>query len=138
MQEPVQGGTTFMFQVNGRSIFAKGAHLSLRLGGAEPRVLWCRITQLADIAAFRQAIRNGLLAGANVIPVNVFHSKRTPEAMQALIQSALDNNANMLRLWGGVSACIRLVACALCSTNGQGVAHQIQPQDNVKGLYVPL
>ena len=42
-----------------------------------------------------------IVTGANVIPVDILHSKRTPEALRVLVQSALDINANMLRLWGG-------------------------------------
>ena len=38
-----------------------------------------------------------------MIPVDIFHSKRTPEALAALLQSALDIHANMLRLWGGAT-----------------------------------
>ena len=36
-----------------------------------------------------------------MIPADIFHSRRTPERMQALVQSAIDVHANMLRLWGG-------------------------------------
>ena len=58
----------------------------------------------ATVKLFRQewALTAACCAGANVIPVSIFHSKRV-EALPALIQSALDIHANMLRLWGGAA-----------------------------------
>jgi beta-mannosidase len=35
------------------------------------------------------------------VPVDIFHSKETPAALRAMVQSAVDANMNMLRVWGG-------------------------------------
>jgi len=43
----------------------------------------------------------GRAAGANAVPVDIFHSKETPAALRAMVQSAVDANMNMLRVWGG-------------------------------------
>lgn len=40
-------------------------------------------------------------AGANAIPVDIFHSKSNAAAMQQLVDNALDANMNMVRIWGG-------------------------------------
>jgi beta-mannosidase len=40
-------------------------------------------------------------AGANAIPVNIFHSQATPAAMMELVTNAVEANMNMLRIWGG-------------------------------------
>jgi beta-galactosidase/beta-glucuronidase len=42
-----------------------------------------------------------LRAGANAVPVDIFHSRMTPEAVRELVASAADANMNMIRVWGG-------------------------------------
>lgn len=39
--------------------------------------------------------------GANWIPADALHGRITPEATRDLLQSALDANMNMIRIWGG-------------------------------------
>ncbi|EIE20788.1 glycoside hydrolase [Coccomyxa subellipsoidea C-169] len=39
--------------------------------------------------------------GANAIPVDIFHSKSTAAAMRQLVDTAVDANMNMIRIWGG-------------------------------------
>ena len=39
--------------------------------------------------------------GANWIPADALHGRITPEAVRGLLQSAVDANMNMLRVWGG-------------------------------------
>lgn len=41
------------------------------------------------------------LAGANAVPVDIFHSKSTVSAVTGLVSAALDANMNMIRVWGG-------------------------------------
>jgi beta-mannosidase len=55
-------GTGFLFRVNGKDVFAKGA---------------------------------------NWIPADALASNITPEAVRGLLQSAVDANMNMIRVWGG-------------------------------------
>jgi beta-mannosidase len=57
-----EAGNRFLFRVNGREIFAKGA---------------------------------------NWIPADALFSKTSPEKTEALLQSAVDANMNMIRIWGG-------------------------------------
>ena len=40
-------------------------------------------------------------AGANAVPVDIFHSRMTPAAVRELVASAADANMNMIRVWGG-------------------------------------
>ena len=42
-----------------------------------------------------------MVAGANAIPVDIFHSKSTAAAMRQLVDNAVDANMNMIRVWGG-------------------------------------
>ncbi len=62
ISEPDEIGRSFLFTVNGRKIFAKGA---------------------------------------NWIPQDALGSNVTPEATRDLLQSAVDANMNMIRIWGG-------------------------------------
>ena len=39
--------------------------------------------------------------GANLIPLNFFQERVTPEFTENIIQSAVESNINMLRVWGG-------------------------------------
>jgi beta-mannosidase len=39
--------------------------------------------------------------GANWIPADALHGRITPEAVRDLLQSAVDANMNMIRIWGG-------------------------------------
>src|SRR4029078_6993660 len=41
------------------------------------------------------------MKGANWIPADSFVTRVTPERYRALLQSAVDANMNMLRVWGG-------------------------------------
>jgi beta-mannosidase len=41
------------------------------------------------------------MRGANYIPSDHFTTRVTPERYQKIIQTAVDNNMNMLRVWGG-------------------------------------
>ena len=40
-------------------------------------------------------------AGANAVPVDIFHSRATPTALRAMVATAVAANMNMLRVWGG-------------------------------------
>ena len=40
-------------------------------------------------------------AGANVIPLDIYHSTRTEQRMRSMIDDAVAVHMNMLRLWGG-------------------------------------
>ncbi|MFC3076060.1 beta-mannosidase [Shinella pollutisoli] len=59
----------------------------------------------ADEAGSRFALRvNGreiFCRGANWIPADALPSRITPEAVRDLLQSAVDANMNMIRVWGG-------------------------------------
>ena len=39
--------------------------------------------------------------GANWIPADALHGRITPDSVRALLQSAVDANMNMIRIWGG-------------------------------------
>ena len=41
------------------------------------------------------------VVGANAVPVDIFHSRQTPQAVRDLVASAADANMNMIRVWGG-------------------------------------
>lgn len=40
-------------------------------------------------------------AGANLIPLQIFHSQNSRAGYQQLLEDAVDANMNMLRIWGG-------------------------------------
>lgn len=40
-------------------------------------------------------------SGANVIPLDIFHSQSTPARLRGLVADAVAANMNMLRVWGG-------------------------------------
>lgn len=50
---------------------------------------------------FRVNGRDVFAKGANWIPADALASNITPEAVRALLQSAVDANMNMIRVWGG-------------------------------------
>lgn len=52
-------------------------------------------------AAWQRPDLAGAPAGANAIPVDIFHSKSTAAAMRQLVDTAVDANMNMIRIWGG-------------------------------------
>jgi beta-mannosidase len=51
--------------------------------------------------AFRVNGREIFCKGANWIPADALYSKTSPEKTGALLQSAVDANMNMIRIWGG-------------------------------------
>jgi beta-mannosidase len=51
--------------------------------------------------AFRINGREVFMRGANWIPADALPSRATPETVEDLLDSALDANMNMLRVWGG-------------------------------------
>jgi len=50
---------------------------------------------------FRVNGRDTFARGANWIPADALHGRITPEATRDLLQSAIDANMNMIRIWGG-------------------------------------
>lgn len=42
-----------------------------------------------------------VVAGANMIPMDIFHSRPTAADVQRLVAAAVSANMNMLRIWGG-------------------------------------
>ena len=44
---------------------------------------------------------NLFLAGANLIPLQIFHSQNSPAGYRRLLEDAVDANMNMIRIWGG-------------------------------------
>ena len=59
------------------------------------------MTWAALVHAWQQAEAADGPAGANAIPVDIFHSKSTAAAMRQLVDTAVDANMNMIRIWGG-------------------------------------
>ena len=51
--------------------------------------------------AFRVNGRELFMKGANWIPCSAFENEQTPERYRDLLQSAVDANMNMIRVWGG-------------------------------------
>ncbi|WP_204115218.1 glycoside hydrolase family 2 protein [Shimia biformata] len=51
--------------------------------------------------AFRVNGRDIFMRGANWIPADALPQRATPEATRDLLQSAVDANMNMIRVWGG-------------------------------------
>ena len=43
----------------------------------------------------------GFIAGANIIPMDVFRARVTPEQEMRMVRAAVGANMNMLRVWGG-------------------------------------
>ena len=41
------------------------------------------------------------LAGANLIPLQIFHSQNSAAEYRQLLEDAVEANMNMLRIWGG-------------------------------------
>ena len=42
-----------------------------------------------------------LLAGSNMIPLEIFHSENSEEKYRRLLEDAVTANMNMIRVWGG-------------------------------------
>ena len=62
------------------------------------------ITDADDIGnrfAFRVNGTEVFMRGANWIPADALPTRATPEAVRDLLQSAVDANMNMIRVWGG-------------------------------------
>ena len=83
--------------------------LSITIGSeTQTRAIGFRTVELitdADDVGNRFAFRvNGtevFMRGANWIPADALPTRATPEAVRDLLQSAVDANMNMIRVWGG-------------------------------------
>ena len=94
---PAGYGTQEMYDVEVR---LGGETKKFRIGLREVEL----ITDADDIGhrfAFRVNGREIFMRGANWIPADALPARGTPEVVDDLLQSAVDANMNMLRVWGG-------------------------------------
>ncbi len=72
----------------------------LRIGLREIELLTDK-DEIGQRFAFRINGREIFMRGANWIPADALPQRATPEAVADLLDSAIDANMNMLRIWGG-------------------------------------
>ncbi|MDE0983986.1 MAG: glycoside hydrolase family 2 protein [Yoonia sp.] len=82
------------------TVTAKGAHTTLRVGLRNVDLV---TTPDAAGLGFKFSVngRDVFAKGANWIPADALAGRITPAATRDLLQSAVDANMNMIRVWGG-------------------------------------
>ena len=82
------------------TVTAGGAHTTLRVGLRNVDLV---TTSDAAGLGFKFAVngRDIFAKGANWIPADALAGRITPEATRDMLQSAVDANMNMIRVWGG-------------------------------------
>ncbi|QBY01366.1 glycoside hydrolase family 2 protein [Rhodophyticola sp. CCM32] len=82
-------------------ILRVGAETRHKTIGLREVVLDTSEDEIGNRFAFRINGREVFMRGANWIPADALPQRGTPEAVRDLLQSAVDANMNMLRIWGG-------------------------------------
>lgn len=94
---PIFEGEQILYDLD---ITLDGQSLSRKIGFRKSELIIDK-DEIGNKFLFRINGRDIFMKGANWIPADALPARGTPEVVRDLLQSALDANMNMLRIWGG-------------------------------------